>query len=112
MTKIEKGAVEPKIDNKSGLFNNAPEANHKESKHSMLKLFGSILTSAVWFLLIWFVAVGLGWAIHWTDNSCDWVSKSMIDLGHWLEFFLFCADALCLVVAVLKHVWAFILGRR
>ena len=111
MTEKEKGFIAPISDNNAFGSNVAPAA-HPKVKHPMLKLFGSILTSAVWFLLIWFVAVGLGWAIHWTDNSCDWVSKSMIDLGHWLEFFLFCADALCLVVAVLKHVWAFILGRR
>lgn len=112
MTQKEKGAVEPKIDMNELMSHVAPVANPEKAKHPMLKLFGSILTSAVWFLLIWFVAVGLGWVVNWTDVNCEWVSDSMIDLGHWLEFFLFGADAFCLVVAVLKHVWAFISGRH
>lgn len=112
MTKEEKGFVAPISDNNAFGSNVAPAAHPKEVKHPMLKLFGSILTSAVWFLLIWFVAVGLGWVVDWTDGNCPWVGDSMIKMGHWLEFILFGADAVCLVVAVVKHVWAFVTGRH
>lgn len=113
MTEKEKGVVEPKIDNKNSNCKVAgPLVKSPKEQNPTLKLFVSILTTAVTFILIWSVAVGLGGVVTWTDVNCSWVSDDMIKMGKALELILFLADATCLTVGVIKHVWAFITGRH
>lgn len=66
-------------------------------------LVGAVVTSTFWFAVIWACAVGLGFLIHWTDNTCTFVSDWMIISGQAVEAMLYVVDSVLLVTSVVKH---------
>lgn len=69
------------------------------------ELLVSLFTIAVWFVAIFLVAWGLGAFLAAMKTTATVMSPWMFEVGKYVEYFLFAADFVSLVVAVIKELY-------
>lgn len=94
----KKSLVEAQVNHQKGAWGEVTE-----NVADTLVTLVAITTTAVLFIAILGVALGLGAILHWAQDTFTWMPAWMLMVGHAVEAVLFVADIAGLIWSVVRH---------